>query len=232
MFPAIWRSNLTAMLCDVCKCNDATVFLTQILEGKMQKVNLCDACSKEKGVQDPTGFALADLLLGIGAAEEIEKGAPTQKCPVCGFTQADFKKTGRLGCSACYVTFAEGLEQSAESDAQGHRACRQTSAARASRDGTERSDADADRQICRKRWRKRTTRPRPPCAIRSNNSNPSSRSEMKFSNDHGHRRRMAARRGSASSDRHQQPRAAGAQSPAACLSRLGEESGAHRRFWS
>ena len=75
----------------------------------MQKVNLCDACSKEKGVQDPTGFALADLLLGIGAAEEIEKGAPTKKCPVCGFTQADFKKTGRLGCSACYATFAEGL---------------------------------------------------------------------------------------------------------------------------
>jgi protein arginine kinase activator len=97
------------MLCDVCKCNDATVFLTQILEGKMQKVNLCDACSKEKGVQDPTGFALADLLLGIGAAEEIEKGAPTQKCLVCGYTQADFKKTGRLGCSTCYTTFAEGL---------------------------------------------------------------------------------------------------------------------------
>jgi protein arginine kinase activator len=97
------------MLCDVCKCNDATVFLTQIVEGKMQKVNLCDVCSKEKGVQDPTGFALADLLLGIGAAEEIEKGGPTQKCPVCGFTQTDFKKTGRLGCSTCYLTFAEGL---------------------------------------------------------------------------------------------------------------------------
>ena len=90
--------------------NDATVFLTQILEGKMQKVNLCEACSKEKGVQDPTGFALADLLLGIGAAEEIEKGGGTaQKCPVCGYTQADFKKTGRLGCSTCYHTFAEGL---------------------------------------------------------------------------------------------------------------------------
>jgi protein arginine kinase activator len=97
------------MLCDVCKCNDATVFLTQILEGKMHKVNLCEACSKEKGVQDPTSFALADLLLGIGAAEEIEKGAPTQTCPVCGFSQADFKKTGRLGCSECYVTFVEGL---------------------------------------------------------------------------------------------------------------------------
>jgi protein arginine kinase activator len=28
---------------------------------------------------------------------------------VCGFTQADFKKTGRLGCSECYSTFADGL---------------------------------------------------------------------------------------------------------------------------
>ncbi|HXX41636.1 MAG TPA: UvrB/UvrC motif-containing protein [Chthoniobacterales bacterium] len=75
----------------------------------MQKVNLCDACSKEKGVQDPTGFALADLLLGIGAAEEIEKGGSTQKCLVCGFTHADFKKTGRLGCSSCYEAFSEVL---------------------------------------------------------------------------------------------------------------------------
>jgi protein arginine kinase activator len=32
------------------------------------------------------------------------------KCPQCGFTQADFKKSGRLGCAECYKTFAEGLE--------------------------------------------------------------------------------------------------------------------------
>ena len=32
------------------------------------------------------------------------------KCPQCNFTQADFKKSGRLGCAACYQTFAEGLE--------------------------------------------------------------------------------------------------------------------------
>jgi protein arginine kinase activator len=49
------------------------------------------------------------LLLGIGAAEEIEKGGSSTRCPVCGFTQADFKKTGRLGCSSCYVAFADGL---------------------------------------------------------------------------------------------------------------------------
>jgi protein arginine kinase activator len=97
------------MICDVCKNHQATVFLTQIVDGKMQKVNLCETCSKEKGVTDPTGFALADLLLGLGAAQDMERGGSVQKCPVCGFSQADFKKTGRLGCSNCYETFAEGL---------------------------------------------------------------------------------------------------------------------------
>jgi protein arginine kinase activator len=98
------------MTCDVCKTNEASVFLTQIVEGKMQKVNLCDNCAKAKGVDDPTGFALADLLLGLGAAQEIERGAGTaQRCAACGFSQADFKKTGRLGCAQCYETFGEGL---------------------------------------------------------------------------------------------------------------------------
>ena len=98
------------MNCDVCKKNQAVVFLTQIVDGKMQKVNLCDSCSKEKGVTDPTGFALADLLLGLGAAQEIERGGGVTKCPVCGFSQADFKKTGRLGCASCYETFSEALD--------------------------------------------------------------------------------------------------------------------------
>ncbi|MGC3988457.1 MAG: UvrB/UvrC motif-containing protein [Chthoniobacteraceae bacterium] len=81
------------------------------MDGKMQKVNLCDACSKEKGVTDPTGFALADLLLGLGAAQEIERGGGTQKCPACGLSQADFKKSGRFGCPRCYDTFADGLAE-------------------------------------------------------------------------------------------------------------------------
>ena len=98
------------MQCDACKQKPATVFLTQIVDGKMQKVNLCEQCSKEKGVTDPTGFALADLLLGLGASQEMERGGTGLKCPSCGFSQADFKKTGRFGCSHCYDVFSEGLE--------------------------------------------------------------------------------------------------------------------------
>jgi protein arginine kinase activator len=101
------------MLCDICKKNKATVHYSQIIDGKTKKVDVCEACSKEKGVDDPTGFSLADLLLGLGAAEEIAQttgGAGELKCPHCGFTHADFKKSGRLGCAECYTTFAEGME--------------------------------------------------------------------------------------------------------------------------
>lgn len=100
------------MLCDICKQNVAKVHLTQIIEGKTKKVDLCEACSKAKGIDDPTGFSLADLLLGLGAAQQMEQAAPQtgMRCPTCGFTHADFKKTGRLGCADCYPAFAEGLE--------------------------------------------------------------------------------------------------------------------------
>lgn len=99
------------MLCNICKQNEATVHLTQIVGDKMQKVDLCEGCSKEKGVSDPSTFSLADLLLGLGSAQELEQaGGAEVKCAQCGFTQADFKKNGRFGCAECYNTFAEGLE--------------------------------------------------------------------------------------------------------------------------
>jgi len=100
------------MLCCVCKEKEATVHLTQIAEGKMQKVDLCEECAKTKGVNDPMGFSLADLLLGLGASQEMEQaaGGTETRCPRCGFSQADFKKSGRLGCPECYRTFADALD--------------------------------------------------------------------------------------------------------------------------
>jgi protein arginine kinase activator len=96
----------------VCKEKEAKVHLTQIVGEKMQKVDLCEECAGKKGVDDPAGFSLADLLLGSEAAPEMEAAsrAAETRCPKCGFTHADFKKAGRLGCPDCYVAFAGGLE--------------------------------------------------------------------------------------------------------------------------
>src|ERR1039458_2230507 len=100
------------MLCMICKQNAAQVHLTQIVDDKIKKVDLCEDCAKRKGLNDTAGFAIADLLLGLGASQEMAQagGGEDIKCPGCGFTAADFKKAGRLGCSQCYVTFGESLE--------------------------------------------------------------------------------------------------------------------------
>ena len=101
-------------MCSVCKEKPATVFLTNITaDEKAQKLDLCDDCAKAKGLDNNlTIFPFAaDAMLGLGAAQEIEAagGGVETRCPRCGFTQADFKKSGRLGCAECYQTFAEGL---------------------------------------------------------------------------------------------------------------------------
>lgn len=103
------------MLCNVCKQNEAKVHLTKIVGDKMQKVDLCEDCSKEKGVDDPTSYSLADVLGQALATETPAAGVepaaePGVKCPTCGYSQADFKKAGRFGCADCYATFGEGLE--------------------------------------------------------------------------------------------------------------------------
>jgi protein arginine kinase activator len=97
------------MQCDVCHQQNATIFLTQVVEGKVQKVNLCQGCAQSKGVTDSTGFNLAELLQGVGEETVQVSSSRGVACPTCGFSQSDFKKTGRLGCSECYQVFHDGL---------------------------------------------------------------------------------------------------------------------------
>lgn len=94
------------------KCNlcgkPATVHLTQIVNNQIHKLDLCEECAAAKGVTDPSGFSLADLLIKSAGGD-----APSSTqlvCEHCGFTQADFKKHGRFGCPACYERFRPILE--------------------------------------------------------------------------------------------------------------------------
>jgi len=99
-------------ICAICKEKPATVFFTNYTaDNKFVNLNICEDCAKAKGFSDLASFTPSDLMLGLGAAQELEAASPglELKCPRCGFSQADFKKSGRLGCPECYRTFAEGL---------------------------------------------------------------------------------------------------------------------------
>lgn len=99
------------MTCDICGKKEATVHLTEIVNDQVAKLHLCEECAKEKGAEMEDHFGLSDLLAGLadlGATVEPET-VEKLRCPMCGFTYQDFKKTGRLGCGECYGAFKAKL---------------------------------------------------------------------------------------------------------------------------
>ncbi|MDP8213018.1 MAG: UvrB/UvrC motif-containing protein [Candidatus Zapsychrus exili] len=95
------------MLCDICNKKKASVHLTEIVDGQMAELHLCEGCSKEKSVQMEQQFGLADLLAGLadfGKHQATPEETPLV-CSNCNLSYEDFRKFGRLGCSNCYQTF-------------------------------------------------------------------------------------------------------------------------------
>jgi len=100
------------MLCDICKKNDATVHLTEIVNDQMSELHLCEDCARQKSLAMEQQFGLNDLLAGMADFGKGEKESETTinaKCPNCGLTYADFRKIGRLGCGECYSAFSKYL---------------------------------------------------------------------------------------------------------------------------
>ena len=50
------------MKCDLCGKTEATVHLTQTFGDVSNHVDLCEACAKANGVNDPTGFSLVRIM--------------------------------------------------------------------------------------------------------------------------------------------------------------------------
>ena len=97
--------------CEICSA-PATVFLTQIINGKSTKFCLCAKCAQERGLLDPDAFDLAEKLFpnlqgqfGTKGGEDSPapipalQSLPLTNCPICSFTLQDYKNVGRLGCS-------------------------------------------------------------------------------------------------------------------------------------
>ena len=101
------------MLCEHCSEREATVHLTQVIDGEVKKLHLCEECAAESGFDVHGTMSVTDVLLGMGGqmaaspppAESIERS-----CPVCHLRRSDFKKTGQFGCPACYETFSDELK--------------------------------------------------------------------------------------------------------------------------
>jgi len=99
------------MLCDICGKEDATVHITEIVNGQMAELHLCEECARKKNLAMEQHFSLSDLLGGLADISTVldKTEMSGKRCSNCGMTYEDFRKTGRLGCSECYVTFQDSL---------------------------------------------------------------------------------------------------------------------------
>ena len=99
------------MLCDQCGENESIVHLTRIKDNKIVTSHLCESCALAQGIEPGVAMSdapLTDFLAQTGKAL-AESSATVGPCAFCGMRLENFKKTGRLGCSHCYVTFEPHL---------------------------------------------------------------------------------------------------------------------------
>lgn len=104
--------RIFTMLCS-CGKKEATLHLTEIINGQVTELHLCEACAKEQGTDfkqflAPLQGTLPDLAGMFSKAMGLAPGQD-MKCESCGMTMGDFEKAGRLGCAVCYKTFSPYL---------------------------------------------------------------------------------------------------------------------------
>ena len=95
------------MKCECCHQSEATIHLTQVVDNEVKKLNLCQVCAKENGIDLNSPISITDVLLGLGG-QGMEQTSPTEfdlSCSQCQMTRAEFKNRARLGCPQCYDAF-------------------------------------------------------------------------------------------------------------------------------
>lgn len=108
--------------CRICGA-PATIHLTQIINGKMKKIHLCEKCAAKHNAAEMPLIKFAEMitkkLFGEKLGKEILEGNVKsfsekdlklgKKCPHCGLSESELEKSERFGCPHCYEVFEKEL---------------------------------------------------------------------------------------------------------------------------
>lgn len=111
------------MVCTSCSKREASIHITQIVNGKTTRIDLCPSCAKEQGYLgdagegvggffggDPFGGTGLNLFQMAGGMSGISGAAfAGERCAYCGTSFDEFRGRGLLGCSHCYEEFGARL---------------------------------------------------------------------------------------------------------------------------
>jgi protein arginine kinase activator len=92
--------------------NQATVHLTDIVNGHKKELHLCQACAEQQQLikhQDLNLSAILQTVIGQHISQ-LSDDLARLTCPACGIKYMEFRAEGRLGCPHDYEVFRAGLE--------------------------------------------------------------------------------------------------------------------------
>lgn len=112
------------MKCQSCQTRAATVHFTDLTDGVLKEMSLCEECYAVKKPAGTDEIGMLATAFGGPASAEValpsteSAGAPgaapddpvSATCGHCGLTYAMFRSRGRLGCPLCYEAFRAALE--------------------------------------------------------------------------------------------------------------------------
>ncbi len=103
------------MLCQKCHGNPASVRYSEVVDGRVNRLQLCPACLAARQEEPRGGFELGDSpTFSRGGRKPRATTAATavsnETCRVCETDLRTVLQTGRVGCSACYESFPAQLE--------------------------------------------------------------------------------------------------------------------------
>ncbi|MGD9856845.1 MAG: UvrB/UvrC motif-containing protein [Planctomycetaceae bacterium] len=91
----------------------ATLHITELKEGDVHALHLCESCAQEylsnvevgQGGEEPEDLFQHHLENSIEDLEDVDQSV----CPSCGISFKEFRSQGRLGCPQCYLAFENEL---------------------------------------------------------------------------------------------------------------------------
>lgn len=101
------------MICDVCKSNEAVIYVEQTSRLGIKKINLCQSCAANCGIS-PGNHEIEKQIGSLFKQMSKQKREHALKsdcaCPVCGQLCSEFLATGKLGCPECYAIFKTEID--------------------------------------------------------------------------------------------------------------------------
>jgi len=98
------------MICEKCSVREATIHLTEIIKDVKSEIHLCETCAREIGFNSKLSnftISISEMLTFLDNKEVLEPGS--SYCANCGFSLAEYRSSGKLGCPDCYKHFRDFL---------------------------------------------------------------------------------------------------------------------------